>query len=85
MPSRAQTRVSLERLIDEVQIGVQQCLTLSPPQVEPIGVKGTPNGIGMQPELSRYCSDFPMFGMEQSANYSNLLDRNHQLTSDRMD
>jgi hypothetical protein len=46
-PGRAQARVSLECLLDEVQIWLDQRCALRRPPLEPIGIQCASNGVRM--------------------------------------
>jgi hypothetical protein len=69
--------MSLKSLLDEVQIGVNEFRTLSGPALEPIGVERAADGVRMQPEFVCYCSDLPVFGVEQAADGCDLFRRDH--------
>ena len=73
----AQARILLQGLAQEVEVRIGQAVTQPGMATEAIGVERGTHGIGMEVQFRRNRADFPMLGMKQMTNLSDLFIGNH--------
>src|SRR6185369_16308867 len=74
-PSHTQARVSVKRLLYEIQIRLNQRHSLSRAAFETLCPQRASDGVRMESKLTGYCPNLPMLGVEQTANHRNLFVR----------
>jgi hypothetical protein len=73
----AQARILLQGLAQEVEVRIGEAITPPGLATEAIRVERGAHGIGMQVQFRRNGADFPMLGMKEMADASDLFIRNH--------